>query len=35
MELKNFVFQLREYVAKLEAVAGWHLHYMSTPARGF
>ncbi len=35
MELKNFVFQLREYIAKLVAALGWHLLSMSTPARGF
>jgi len=35
MELKNFVFQLREYIAKLRDAAGWCLLSVSTPARGF
>jgi len=35
MELKNFVFQLRKYIAKLRAAAGWLLLSVSTPVRGF
>jgi len=35
MELKNFVFQLREYIAKLRAAADWLLLSVSTPAKGF
>ncbi len=35
MELKNFVFQLRDYIAKLEAATGWLLHSLLSPARGF
>jgi len=35
MEMKNEVFHLREYIAKLRAAAGWHMLSVSTPARGF
>ncbi len=35
MELKNEVFQLREYIAKLVAAAGWHLLSMSNSCKRF